>query len=86
MVIQTWTEVVTASLQTLWSGFIGFLPSLLGAIIVFVIGWVIAVLLGKLATQIIKTLRVDQVLEKMGFKKSFGKTENSRSFKNSRLF
>jgi len=71
MVIQTWTEVVTASLQTLWAGFIGFLPSLLGAIIVFIIGWIIAVLLGKLAAQIIKTLRVDQVLEKMGFKKSF---------------
>lgn len=73
MVIQTWAEVVTASLQTLWTGFIGFLPNLLGAIIIFIIGWVIAVLFGKLTTQIIKTLRIDQILEKMGFKKSLAK-------------
>ncbi len=70
MFIQTWTEVVTASLQTLWSGFIGFLPNILGAIIVFLIGWLIAALLGKLAAQIIRALRVDQILEKMRFKKS----------------
>lgn len=73
MVIQTWAEVVTASLQTLWTGFIGFLPNLLGAIIVFIIGWIIAVLFGKLTTQVIKTLRIDSILEKMGFKKSLAK-------------
>ncbi len=71
MEIQTWTEVVTASLQTLWTGFLEFLPSLLGAVIVFIIGWVIATLLGKLAGQVIRALRIDQILEKMGFKKSF---------------
>jgi len=46
MVIQTWAEVVTSSLQALWVGFVGFLPSILGAVIVFIIGWLIAVLLG----------------------------------------
>jgi hypothetical protein len=70
MMIQTWAEVVTASLQTLWSGFIGFLPNLLGAIIVFIIGWLIALALGKLTAQIIRALRIDQILEKMGFKRS----------------
>ncbi|MBU1292179.1 hypothetical protein KKH07_01690 [Patescibacteria group bacterium] len=70
MTIQTWTEVVTASLQGLWIGFIEFLPSLLGAIIIFIIGWIIATLLGKLAAQVIRTLRIDQILEKMSFKRS----------------
>jgi len=73
MVVQTWAEVVTSSLQTLWSGFIGFLPNLLGAIVVFIIGWLIAVVLGKLAAQIIRALKIDQILEKMGFKKSLEK-------------
>lgn len=73
MVVQTWAEVVTSSLQTLWSGFINFLPNLLGAVIVFIIGWLIAVVLGKLAAQIIRALRIDQILEKMGFKKSLEK-------------
>jgi small-conductance mechanosensitive channel len=70
MVTQTWAEVVTSSLQTLWNGFIEFLPNLLGAIVIFIIGWVVAVLLGKLAAQVIRALRIDQILEKMGFKKS----------------
>jgi len=73
MVVQTWTEVITASLQTLWSGFIGFLPNLLGAVIVFIIGWLIAVILGKLAAQVIRVLRIDQILEKIGFKKSLAR-------------
>jgi len=74
MVVQSWTEVVTASLQTLWSGFIGFLPNLLGAVIIFIIGWLIAIVLGRLVAQIIRVLRVDQILEKVGFKKSLERT------------
>lgn len=70
MFIQTWAEVITTSLQTLWTGFIGFLPSLLGAIVVFIIGWMIATLLGKLATQIMQTLRIDQILSKMNLKRN----------------
>jgi len=73
MTIQTWTEVITASLQALWVGFVGFLPNILGAVIIFVIGWVIATLLGKLAAQIIRTLRIDQILEKINFKRSLEK-------------
>ena len=73
MTIQSWTEVITSSLQALWTGFIGFLPSLLGALIIFIIGWIIAVLLGKLAAQIIRALRIDQILEKMSFKRSLEK-------------
>jgi len=70
MAIQTWTEVITNSLQLLWTGFINFLPSFLGAIIIFIIGWVIASVLGKLSAQIIRVLRIDSILEKMGLKKS----------------
>ena len=73
MVIQTWAEVVTSSLQALWVGFVGFLPSILGAVIVFIIGWLIAVLLGRLAAQIINTLRIDHILAKIGFKRSLEK-------------
>jgi len=70
MAIQTWTEVITSSLQSLWTGFINFLPGFLGAIIIFVIGWVIASILGRLSAQIIRVLRIDGILEKMGLKKT----------------
>lgn len=67
--IQSWAGIISSSLQVLWGGFLEFLPSFLGAIIVFVVGWAIAALLGRLAGQIITTLRIDHVLEKMGLKK-----------------
>lgn len=74
MVIQTWGELITASLQSLWTDFARFLlTNFLGAVIVFVIGWIIAAILGKIVAQIIKVLRVDQVLEKMGFKKALSR-------------
>lgn len=70
MIAQTWGEVITTSFQMLWSGFISFLPSLLGAIVVFIVGWFIAEVVAKLAAQIINVLRIDQILERMGFEKS----------------
>lgn len=70
MIAQTWGEVITASFQMLWSGFISFLPNLLGAIVVFIVGWFIAEVVAKLAAQIINVLRIDQILERMGFEKS----------------
>jgi len=70
MAIQTWTEIITSSLQSLWVGFINFLPGFLGAVIIFIIGWIIASALGKLSAQIIRVLRIDGILERMGLKKS----------------
>lgn len=75
MEVQTWGEVITASLQLVWTGFIAFLPKLLLAIIIFLIGWFVAVLLGKFAAQIIRTIRIDQILERVGFKKKLEKAD-----------
>lgn len=75
MYIQGWTETLTVSMQTLWTGFFGFLPNLLGAIIVFIIGWLIASLFGRVSAQIIKALRIDQILERMGFKAALERAE-----------
>ncbi len=66
MVLQTWADVTISAFQTLWEGFIGFLPNILGALIVFFIGWAIAVGLQKLIVQILRALKIDQILDKMG--------------------
>jgi len=70
---QTWSGIVSDSLQTLWDGFVGFIPNLIGAIVVFLIGLVVAVVLGKLVTRIVQILRIDPILEKTGFKRSLEK-------------
>lgn len=68
MFIETWGNVIVSSLDGLWQGFIDFLPILVGALVIFLIGLVIAGGLGKLAERIIRALPVDLVLERLGFK------------------
>lgn len=63
--VQTWGEVIGISLQDLWGRFINFLPAFLGAVLVFVVGWIIAGILGKVAEKVIKIIRVDQVVERL---------------------
>jgi len=62
--IQDWSDVTATSLKELWSGFIGFIPKLIGALIVFIIGWIIAVWVGKLVTALLKKGKFDKVFEK----------------------
>lgn len=66
MTLELWVRIIVNSLTILWDAFAGFLPSLLGAVIVFLVGWVIAAGLGKIAEQIIRAIRVDQLLDKLG--------------------
>ena len=72
--IGTWSDAVYQSLYDMWGRFMAFLPSLIGAIIVFIIGWVAAVAIGKIIARILEALRIDQGIEKLGLKKSFAKS------------
>lgn len=58
----------TTSFESLWSKVLSFIPDLLGALVVLVIGLVIASLLGKLAKKIVKLTKVDQLAEKIGLR------------------
>jgi len=68
-------DVILSSLETLWLSFVDFLPTLLAALIVFVIGWLIAIALGKLTNRIIRALKLDTLLTKLGFKKTLAKAK-----------
>lgn len=68
-------EILLDSLKTIWQSFIGFLPTLLAALIVFIIGWLIAIFLGKVVNRIIRGIKLDFVLDKLGFKKALAKAK-----------
>ena len=68
-------EILLDSLKSIWQSFIGFLPTLLAALIVFIIGWLIAIFLGKVANRIIKAIKLDLLLAKLGFKKVLAKAK-----------
>ena len=40
MLLQTWSQVLTYSFQSLWAGVVAFVPNLIVSIIIFVVGWV----------------------------------------------
>lgn len=65
MVLKTWSDVIVASLQVAWSAVASFVPLFIGAVIVFIVGWIIAVSLGKLVEHIIRAVKVDSVLQKL---------------------
>ena len=66
MLVQTWGDVLVLSFQQLWGGVVVFVPKLIIALVVFIIGWIIAVALGKVVEQIIKALKVDTALKSLG--------------------
>lgn len=68
MLVQTWGEVFITSMQTLWGGVVGFVPQFVFAILILIIGWVIAIALGRLVEQIIRALKIDMALESLGAK------------------
>jgi hypothetical protein len=69
--VQSWGEAITMSLLGLSAKFINFVPALLGALLVFLTGWLIAVTFGKLAEKFMQTLRVDKAAEKIGLGDKF---------------
>jgi|TARA_Y100000310_G_scaffold170442_2_gene170596 hypothetical protein len=66
MLIQTWTEVLTHSFQNLWLGIVDFIPSLAVAVVIFIIGWLVGAGLGRVISQVIKSLKVDNALRSAG--------------------
>lgn len=60
--ILSWGEVLSASLKNIWWAIADFIPEFLAAVVIFVVGWIIAAILGKLVAQVIKMTRVDNAL------------------------
>lgn len=67
MLLDTWTSVLTRSFQDLSTGVISYIPSLLVAIVIFVIGWLVGAGLARIVAQIVRAARVDQALKSAGF-------------------
>ncbi|MDE2019006.1 MAG: hypothetical protein KGJ13_01515 [Patescibacteria group bacterium] len=71
MIVQSWTDVLVGSLQNLWMGFASFVPSLIAALVILIIGLIVAAGLGALVQKIFEAIRLDTFLEKLGLKPYF---------------
>jgi small-conductance mechanosensitive channel len=80
--ISTWSSVFQASLQDIWLGTAEFLPKLVVALLIFVVGWIFGGVVDRVIAQVIKALKIDnilrsakldQLLNKAGFNLDAGK-------------
>lgn len=69
MVFNTWADVLSQSFQNLFSGVVAFIPNVVVAIVIFIVGWLIGVGVGRVVTQIVNSLRVDQALKATGIER-----------------
>jgi len=68
-------ELTQEKLAEVWVGFLTFLPQLIIAILVFIIGWFIAILIGRIVAEILKKLRFNQIFEAGVWKEALEKAE-----------
>ncbi|OGY62904.1 MAG: hypothetical protein A2745_02305 [Candidatus Harrisonbacteria bacterium RIFCSPHIGHO2_01_FULL_44_13] len=66
MVVQNWVDVLVSSLQDLWLQVVGFVPELLGALVVFLVGLVVAAVLERVVERLIYYLKLDALLRRLG--------------------
>ncbi len=71
MTIQNWTDILLASFQNLWVSVADFIPNLVGAIIVFILGLIVAAGLAALVEKIFGSVKLDQFLGKLGITPHF---------------
>lgn len=69
MVLQTWGNTISDAFAGIWSGTIEFLPNLIAAVVIFIIGWIVGALVGKLIAHLIRAIKLDTALEQAGFGK-----------------
>lgn len=62
------------SIIATWQGVINFIPSLIGAVIIFAIGWLVAVLIEKIIESLFKSIKVDSLLRSAGFEEVMKRT------------
>ena len=64
--------MLTRSFQDIWLGIVDFVPAVVVALVIFVIGWFVGVLLGRVVAQIIRSIKVDSALKTAGVEDLLG--------------
>ena len=66
MYVSDWVTVLQQSFNNLLWGVVNYIPNLLVAIIIFIVGWFIGSLLGRVVMEAIKAIKVDHALRSAG--------------------
>lgn len=73
MVVKSWYAVTMDALKAVWYRFVEFLPKLIGAIVIIIIGWFVALGIGRLVSEILKRIKLDKIFEQGKWKTALEK-------------
>lgn len=68
MILNEWTNILVKSFQGVLEGVVSFLPNLIMAFFVVLVGWIVAVAIEKVIEQTIKYVKLDKLLSSTGLK------------------
>ena len=71
--MNTWSNVLTMSFQSLWLGVVDYLPRILFALIFVIIGWIIGIALSRVIQQVVRMIKLDQGLRAAGIEEIVGR-------------
>ncbi|OGG79277.1 hypothetical protein A3A39_04910 [Candidatus Kaiserbacteria bacterium RIFCSPLOWO2_01_FULL_54_13] len=66
MIVSQTVGALQVSFADLWYTVMSFLPAILAAVVIFIAGWVIGILLYRVVEQVVKVLRIDDALKATG--------------------
>lgn len=64
MVLQDWTTAVSDSWAVIWERFVNFLPNLIGAAIIIVVGWIVGMIVAIIIDRLLRIIGLQTLFEK----------------------
>lgn len=66
MLVQSFGDALRLAFTDLGAGIVEFLPKIFISIVIFILGWIVAVALGRVVSQVIRAIKIDKILEGAG--------------------
>ncbi|MBI3231715.1 MAG: hypothetical protein HYZ51_01380 [Candidatus Doudnabacteria bacterium] len=66
MVQDSYQGITLSALQNLYEQFISWVPNLLAALVVLILGWLLAIFLSKLVLKVLESVKIDSLANQLG--------------------
>lgn len=70
-----WYSITANTFESFWVGFLSFLPALVGAVAVFILGWFFAIGMGKITAGVLHKIKFNSFFENKKWKEAMDKAE-----------
>jgi len=79
-IIASWGDAISTAWSVIWQRIVNFVPNVLGAILILIIGWLAAFLLEKLVDQVVRVIGLQSLSEKIKLEDGIKKAGIKKDF------